>query len=139
MGALGRIVTLAVAASVVCGGVVALAAGPGSSQHGTAQADRLVGTRGPDALKGLGGNDTLVGGRGEDTLIGGKGNDTLRGGPGRDHFNMDNGVQTPAPGNDTIYARDGGKDEINCGDGNDVAIVDATEDGVYDCEEVREP
>jgi Ca2+-binding RTX toxin-like protein len=138
MGAVGRILTLAVAASVVCGAVAALAA-PEGTLHGTSHADRLVGTKAANVLKGLGGNDTLVGGRGEDTLIGGKGNDKLRGGPGRDHFNMRDGVQTPAPGNDTIYARDGGKDEINCGDGNDVAIVDATEDGVYDCEEVREP
>ncbi len=52
---------------------------------------------------------------------------------------MRDGVQLSAPGDDVIYARDGGNDEINCGAGNDVAIVDANEDGVYDCEEVREP
>ena len=52
---------------------------------------------------------------------------------------MRDGVQLAAPGDDAIYARDGGNDEINCGAGNDVAIVDASEDGVYDCEVVREP
>src|SRR6476619_1117019 len=83
--------------------------------------------------------DKLVGGKGADVLIGGKGPDTLRGGPGRDGFNMRDGVQLAAPGRDKIDARDGGKDEINCGAGNDVAIVDATEDGVYDCEVVRQP
>ena len=31
------------------------------------------------------------------------------------------------------------QDEINCGAGIDVAIVDKVEDGVYDCEKVREP
>jgi hypothetical protein len=52
---------------------------------------------------------------------------------------MRDGVELAAPGNDKIYARDGGNDEINCGAGNDVAIVDATEDAVIDCEVVREP
>jgi Ca2+-binding RTX toxin-like protein len=134
---MGRIVKLAFVATFVCGSVAAL--GATGVPHGTSQADRLVGSKGADVLKGLAGNDTLVGGHGEDVLIGGKGNDKLRGGPGRDHFNMRDGVQLAAPGNDKIYARDGGKDEINCGTGNDVAIVDASEDGVYDCEVVREP
>ncbi len=50
-----------------------------------------------------------------------------------------NGIERPAPGNDRIEARDGGNDEISCGAGNDVAIVDASEDGIYDCEKVKEP
>ena len=28
---------------------------------------------------------------------------------------------------------------IDCGDGVDLAVLDATEDGVYDCEELRYP
>jgi uncharacterized protein YodC (DUF2158 family) len=40
---------------------------------------------------------------------------------------------------DVIDARDGGPDMIICGRGDDRAIVDAVEDGVYDCEEVDEP
>jgi hypothetical protein len=133
----GRIVKLAFAVAVVCAAFTALAAAvvtPGSSH-----ADRLVGTKQADLLKGLRGHDLLIGGRGSDILIGGKGPDKLRGGPGRDSFNMRDGVQLAAPGKDKIYARDGGKDEINCGAGNDIAIVDASEDGVYDCEVVREP
>ena len=95
--------------------------------------------RAGDVLKGLSGHDLLSGGAGSDVLIGGRGPDTLRGGPGRDSFNMRKGVQLAARGRDIIHARDGGNDEINCGAGNDVAIVDPTEDGVYDCEVVREP
>jgi len=44
-----------------------------------------------------------------------------------------------APGWDRIKARDGTPDEINCGGGYDVAVLDKEEDGVYGCEEVREP
>ena len=109
------------------------------AEQGSKHADRLVGTKAGDELKGLRGHDVLIGGRGSDVLIGGRGPDELKGGPGRDGFNMRDGVQLAARGNDTIEARDGGNDEINCGDGYDVAIVDATEDGVYDCEVVREP
>jgi Ca2+-binding RTX toxin-like protein len=123
---------------------LACVAGSGAAiainDHGGKGSDRLVGTSGADKLKGLAGRDTLIGGKGRDTLIGGKGRDVLRGGPDRDSFNMRSGVQLAAPGRDKIDARDGGQDEINCGaGGNDLAIVDAAEDGVYDCEKVREP
>lgn len=101
--------------------------------------DRLVGTKGNDILRGRGGPDVLRGGRGDDVLIGGRGNDVLRGGPGRDSFNMRDGVELASPGNDKIYARDGEPDEINCGAGYDVAVVDAEEDGVIDCERIIEP
>ena len=43
------------------------------------------------------------------------------------------------PGDDVIRARRGDQDAIDCGDGTDIAIVDASEDGVYDCEDVRRP
>jgi Ca2+-binding RTX toxin-like protein len=128
-----------VLAVVAVWGMVGAGALAGGLAHGTHGDDRLVGTKRGDVLKGLAGDDTLIGGRGSDVLIGGKGDDKLRGGPGRDEFNMRDGVQLSAPGDDVIHARDGGNDEINCGAGNDVAIVDANEDGVYDCEEVREP
>jgi Ca2+-binding RTX toxin-like protein len=132
---MGRIIKLALAAALACVSVAAATNG----SHPTQGADRLEGTPKADNLKGLGGNDVLIGGDGADVLIGGKGNDKLRGGPGRDGFNMRAGVELAAPGNDKIYARDGGNDEINCGAGNDIAVVDASEDGLYDCEVVREP
>jgi hypothetical protein len=71
-------------------------------------------------------------------LIGGRGPDRLRGGPGRDGFNISEGAEMPAPGNDRISARDGVADEINCGGGVDTAIVDPVEDGIYNCERVLE-
>ncbi len=108
-------------------------------RSGGSQGDHLSGTKGADTLKGRGGRDVLSGGRGRDVLIGGGGADVLRGGPGRDSFNARAGVVLAAPGNDRIMARDGGNDEIHCGAGKDVAVVDSTEDGVYDCEKVKEP
>jgi Ca2+-binding RTX toxin-like protein len=109
------------------------------TDRGTGGDDRLVGGARGDELRGRGGADLLIGRRGADLLIGGGGADRLRGGPGRDRFNMRDGVELAAPGDDRIEARDGGIDEIGCGGGDDVAIVDSVEDGVYDCEQVREP
>ena len=129
----GSIVVLAACACALA--TVAVAAtrdgGPGD--------DRLVGTKGDDVLRGRGGADVLSGGSGSDRLVGGPGRDVLRGGPGYDQFNMADGAELPSPGRDRIVARDGGPDEISCGDGADVALVDSEEDGVYSCEKVIEP
>jgi RTX calcium-binding nonapeptide repeat (4 copies) len=125
--------------------------------RGTQRADRLSGLKGNDRVLGRGGNDRLYGntgndrldgGAGDDGVDGGPGDDVLVGGPGEDEFNT--GPETFAPdrrdgdrfggeGNDRIEARDGELDTINCGPGEDVAIVDAEEEGVFDCEEVQEP
>ena len=101
--------------------------------------DKLRGGSGDDQLKGSKGKDRLLAGGGADVLIGGKGNDTLNPGKGEDGVNMNDGVEMAAPGRDVIRARDGEPDQISCGDGNDKAIVDAEEEGVYDCETVVEP
>lgn len=134
---MGRLATILCAAAMV-GGTLAAVAGA-VDDHPSQGPDRLVGSEGADRLKGLGGSDVLIGGAGNDVLIGGKGADVLRGGPGRDSLNMRAGVEVAAPGRDRIDARDGGQDEINCGAGRDKAIVDAFEDGVYNCEKVIEP
>jgi Ca2+-binding RTX toxin-like protein len=131
-----RIVAFAVVgASAVALAAVAVAAvrtgGPG--------ADRVTGTESADVLRGRGGDDLLIGGRGEDRLIGGAGDDILRGGPNRDQFNMRHGEELASPGDDRIVARDGDADEISCGSGRDLAIVDSVEDGVYRCERIVEP
>ena len=63
----------------------------------------------------------------------------LRGGRGHDWFNNVGGVRRGGGGNDRILARDGRADTIDCGPGRDVAIVDKNEDGLFDCEVVREP
>ena len=48
-------------------------------------------------------------------------------------------VITGTPGADTIDARNGHPDTIDCGAGNDAVTVDRWEDGVYDCETVITP
>ncbi len=107
---------------------------------------------GPSTILAGGGNDRIVGedheetidgGAGDDVLEGGKRADTITGGPGRDSIfgdETDTGC-TWAPeyclvfGNDTIQARDGERDDINCGPGTDKAVVDAI-DVHAGCEEV---
>ena len=70
----------------------------------------------------------LYGGRGDDRVAGGHGSDTLRGGPGRDTiFGGDE--------NDRIDVRDGVRDVVDCGPGDDSAVVDRL-DVVRRCERV---
>jgi Ca2+-binding RTX toxin-like protein len=132
---MGRSFSIVFAATLVCVGSAAFAA----TREGTAGPDRLVGTSGNDVLRGRAGPDILSGGRGDDRVVGGAGRDVLRGGPGYDEFNMIAGGERPSPGRDRIVARDGGPDQINCGAGRDVALVDVEEDGVFNCETVIEP
>jgi Ca2+-binding RTX toxin-like protein len=110
--------------------------------------DLINGKRGRDRLRGNGGDDTLIGAKGKDRLKGGRGEDRLLGGPGKDRIvggagenqlNMVDGVEQGSPGNDVIKARNGQPDEIDCGAGQDKAIVDRTEDGVFNCEVVVSP
>jgi Ca2+-binding RTX toxin-like protein len=111
--------------------------------NGTPRADRICGLLGNDRINGLGGNDTLFGDAcgkvrkvgaaavkdGNDTLRGGKGNDKLTGGGGVNKY--DGG-----PGNDTINARNGKRETVNCGAGKrDKATVDRR-DRVKGCEKV---
>ena len=42
-------------------------------------------------------------------------------------------------GNDIVLSQDDTEDLIDCGPGTDIAVVGETEDGVYDCEELRYP
>jgi RTX calcium-binding nonapeptide repeat (4 copies) len=110
------------------------------------------GNEGPSSLIGLGGDDVLVGydfddqvdgGAGNDTVEGGRGNDTVTGGPGRDTIYGDatsshcSWYSCKVPfGNDTIQARDGEADNIDCGIGTDTAVVDKI-DVVANCETVE--
>jgi hypothetical protein len=93
---------------------------------GTGKADYLAGTGHDDTILGEGGNDTLLGGAGSDTIEGGAGNDVVIGGSGADRL-YGNG------GSDTIVANDGERDVIDCGAGNDRAVVDA-KDVTKNCE-----
>jgi RTX calcium-binding nonapeptide repeat (4 copies) len=131
-GRLTSVFVIAIACATIASAAWAI------TRKGDGGRDRLSGSKGADLLVGGGGSDLLIGGRGGDVLIGGNGRDVLRGGPGRDSFNIRRGAAVRSPGRDRIDARDGVNDEINCGAGRDVAIVDATEDGVYDCEVVKQ-
>jgi hypothetical protein len=104
--------------------------------HGNAGNDEIK-----DAFGGNAGR-VLTGGPGNDTVEGGRGNDTVTGGPGRDTIYGDatsshcSWYSCKVPfGNDTIHARDGEVDNIDCGIGTDQAIVD-TIDIVANCENV---
>jgi hypothetical protein len=88
--------------------------------HPTIPSDnRFEGQPGDDTLSGMGGDDTLLGGPGADVLSGGSSTDTLHGGTGDDHLD----------------ARDGVAEVVDCGEGSDGAVVDAT-DTTRSCEAV---
>jgi len=101
--------------------------------------DRLIGTRHTDRIDGRAGNDVIAGRGGSDNLRGSGGDDRIKGGGGRDEFDMHHGEEVGGLGDDVIHARDGRRDEINCGPGKDRAVVDRAEDGVFNCERVVEP
>ena len=98
---------------------------------GTAGNDYLPGGGHDDTILGLAGNDTINGGAGDDHIDGGRGNDVLIGGAGADRI-------LAGPGSDTVSAADGERDVVDCGSGNDHAIVD-TVDVVHNCELVTVP
>jgi Ca2+-binding RTX toxin-like protein len=100
------------------------------------------GNGGDDVLTGMDYDDTFDGGAGNDRIEGGIGHDTITGGPGKDTlFGEGDGnycgiYECKIPfGNDTINARDGEADQVDCGVGTDTAIVDAL-DTVANCEKV---
>jgi hypothetical protein len=90
--------------------------------------DRLYGGTGLDRLSGNGGNDMLAGGSSNDRLYGGIGNDQLFGEAGTDR--IDGGS-----GNDSIDARNGRRDRVICGTGNDRVRADRI-DRLNGCERV---
>jgi Ca2+-binding RTX toxin-like protein len=131
--------TFTVLAAIVCG-VIALAGAPGAAaapkssprcgkiERGTRAGERLIGTRSDDLLRGRGGRDRMYGLSSADCLRGGGGGDTIKGGPGED--GIDGGA-----GPDHINTRDGLRDVVHCGGGQDLAKVD-TLDVTRGCERV---
>jgi Ca2+-binding RTX toxin-like protein len=93
---------------------------------GTGVGDLLRGMAGNDVLKGKAGDDCLFGGAGNDTLDGGAGNDTLDGGAGNDKLTGGTGTNklVGGAGADTINARNGKKDTVQCGKGRDTVKAD---------------
>jgi hypothetical protein len=96
--------------------------------HGTRREDVIRGGAGDDALLGKGGDDQLLGGRGADRLWGGAGSDELFDDRGRDR--LDGGA-----GDDRLSTKDGNRDVVDCGAGEDVAIGDP-QDVFRNCEHV---
>ena len=81
-------------------------------------------------VEGGAGNDKLRGGDAVDRMSGGAGSDVLAGGAGVDTVSGDEG-------SDAVDARDGGRDEVDCGAEEDRVEAD-TEDAVADdCEHVN--
>jgi hypothetical protein len=75
---------------------------------GTPLADRLNGTGGADVICGGGGNDKIEGLKGDDLIDSGRGRDEVRAGRG----------------SDVVFARDGQKDEVWGGRGNNFVRPD---------------
>ena len=101
--------------------------------RGTQKANKLRGTGAGDTMKGLGGNDVLRGFGGDDCLNGGRGNDRVIAGPGGDRLIGMLGGGGP----DVIKARDGQRDMIKCGPGQDTVLADKSDRVAKDCEKVR--
>lgn len=99
-----------------------------TTMRGNAAANRLIGTARGELIRGLAGNDRLFGRGGNDVIFGGAGNDLIDGGLGLDRL-------FGGAGGDTIRARDGKRDAVDCGPGRDRAIVDRT-DILRGCETV---
>ncbi len=91
-------------------------------------ADRVRGRGGHDCLLGGSGRDRLFGEAGYDRLTGGGGADLLDGGPGRNAFDA-------GRGDDRIRARNGLRERVRCGPGDDTALVDRS-DRLRGCEHV---
>jgi hypothetical protein len=102
--------------------------GPNRVQLRSESADTVSGLGGDDIIDGANGNDTLDGGAGNDTIFGGGNDDAIVGGPGLDSLSGEgsaSGLYISVAGNDRIDARDGVREQLNCGPGADTAIVDA--------------
>jgi Ca2+-binding RTX toxin-like protein len=102
---------------------------------GDALAGAELGARDDDALRGSDLNDRLAGFGGEDGiwglagdgLSGGGGDDEIYGGPGRD-------VLLGGAGDDFLETKDGERDYVDCGPGQDAASVDMQDRVSRTCE-----
>lgn len=75
------------------------------------------------------GDDEIIGNRKDNRLSAGQGNDFIDGRKGADQLFGEDGA-------DRILARDGVRDLVDCGDGQDTAMVDRF-DRVRNCEDIR--
>ncbi len=86
----------------------------------------IIGFASGDRIRAMDGHDCAVGGTGGDRIDGGRGNDRLTGGTGKDVLVDSSGVNVfdAGPGKDSVYARNGSRELVRCGPGNDLAQVD---------------
>ena len=127
-------------------GVLALS-GAALAVTKTCSTNPCVGTNGPDRLKGTDAKNEISGLRGPDYITGKQRADELHGNRGQDEVRANNGRDRVFGGrgkdelygggsNDTMNARDGYKDNVNCGLGTDTAYVDRLDRVNEDCENV---
>jgi Ca2+-binding RTX toxin-like protein len=90
---------------------------PGERDNVKRDVEGLVGSQGNDRIYGNELANHLNGARGNDTVYGGAGNDTLTGGYGED-------LLYGQAGNDTFFAKDGARDRLLGGEGEDRANKD---------------
>jgi hypothetical protein len=90
--------------------------------------DLLTGSAAPNRIDGGPGGDVVNGGDGADSLLGSAGNDHLTGSTGPDTYSA-------GEGNDSVNASDGVGEDVDCGAGDDGAIVDAA-DRLLACERI---
>jgi Ca2+-binding RTX toxin-like protein len=121
-----------------------------------ALAEYFVGTRFDDDLEGTNRSDEMYGLRGDDEIRAKDGNDYIEGGVGRDHLFGDAGKDEIYGGRsvDRVFggpnadyinvADDRPDDRVECGGGNDEAVVDTGDNvvggttGTGPCEVVRQ-
>lgn len=97
--------------------------------------DNLHGCQGLDKIEGETGDDLIVGDKENDVLLGGPGSDKLRGKKGNDTLVGDDAgelvprkdVLVGGGGDDILLARDGVRDTVKGGAGNDQAETDSSD------------
>jgi len=99
--------------------------------EGTKGSDKLIGSNNGDRITAKRGDDIIRSRKGGDVLFAGGGNDFVKGGQGFDEIRT-------GRGDDEVHVRDGQPDLINCGPGEDTVLVDQVEEGIFDCEHVKE-
>ena len=108
--------------------------------HGTRYYDNVCAWAGADRSIAGAGNDRVLAGYGNDVVYGQSGDDLVYGQWGNDlvYDRSSTGADRlyTGAGRDTIWADDGRRDVVACGEGIDVANVDRF-DRVYACETVR--
>jgi hypothetical protein len=88
----------------------------------------IDGGSGNDRILGQSGKDEIDGGSGDDNINGGESDDTIIGGPGTDRIVGGND-------DDTIDVRDGERDVVTCGTGNEDGVTaDPVDSVASDCE-----